>query len=430
MFIHESANWPHFTWDKDKISSLDRKALMHLGYLGGRMAAIGLDNRLKAMVETVTNDIVASSGIEGVNLDTDEVRSSVARKLGVDIPDTKEPTHFIDGIVEMMLDAIGNHRDPLTEERLFAWHRTLFPTGYSGLSPIRAGQYRVDEMTVVSGNFGRERIHYRAPKPDVVEAEMNSFISWLNIHDDSISAIVRAAIAHLWFVSIHPFDDGNGRMARAISDMVLAELDGDKLHFYSLSRQILKDRKHYYRVLESTQRGNVDITEWLEWFIGAHIQAVQDSDAMLSQVLRKATFWNVHAQCSISERQRGVLNIYLDGYDAKLTVKNWARQAGVSVDTASRDIADLVSKGILTPTPGRRRDIPYSINYTVADGQPLPFSEITIDESGKGPFISAIYKNGQTVCDKLITNDLARYKEHEVSLADLASKYFAYLLQN
>ncbi len=423
MFIHESQSWPDFRWNHEKINPLQLKAMHHLGYLAGRMAVIGFDSRLVATVESVTNDVVASSKIEGVELNTSEVRSSVAKKLGVKIADTKEPSHYVDGIVEMMLDATHHHAKPLTEDRLFMWHSALFPKS-SGLT---VGAYRYDEMSVVSGSFGRERIHYRAPAPQRVAQEMARFILWLN-STDSYPAMLKSGVAHLWFVSIHPFDDGNGRIARAISDMILASLDGDNLHFYSLSSQFLKDKNHYYKVLEQTQRGDGDITAWLEWYLNAIIAAIEDSGAILSMVLRKATFWTNHTQASISERQRMVLNRYLDGYDAKLTAKNWAKIANVSKDTALRDIDALVRQGILIPTPGRVRDIPYSIRYTATEEQELPFSGIRIEESGTDTFILATYKDGTQLRDRILSIDLQRLHSGEISISSLAYKYFAYLL--
>ena len=424
MFIHESPAWPNFSWDTAKISALEKTAMLRLGYLCGRMSAIGFDNRLSAMVEKVTNDVVASSSIEGIKLDTEEVRSSIGRKLGVNVPKSKDSTHYVDGIVEMMLDALKNHSSPLTEKRLSGWHHALFPTGYSGSYELNVGKYRDEEMSVVSGVFGRERVHYRAPHPDKVKPEMDRFLEWLNTPDVN-SPLLKAGIAHLWFVSIHPFDDGNGRIARAISDMILASLEGDELHYYSLSRQILKDRKHYYDALERTQRGNCDITLWLEWFLNAVIEAIADSNAMLSQVLRKATFWANHSESSISSRQRSVLNVYLDGYDAKLTAKNWARLAGTSTDTALRDIASLAKQHILIPTPGKVRDIAYSINYSRPDDNPENlFTDIRLD----GDYITATYRDGQELRDKVLATDLLRLSAGEIDLQSLAHKYFAYLL--
>lgn len=422
MFIHERENWTEFRWDASRITPLRLKAMHRLGYLAGRMAAIGFDSRMAATVEAVTNDVVASSEIEGVRLDTDEVRSSVARKLGVSIPESKDPTHYVEGIVEMMLDATHNHRAPLTTQRLFNWHTALFPNR----TALTVGAYRTDEMTVVSGTFGRERLHYRAPDPQAVAAEMGRFLTWLNDPQNEPD-ILKSAIAHLWFVSIHPFDDGNGRIARAISDMVLASLDGDGMHFYSLSRRISDDKKHYYKVLEQTQRGDGDITDWLIWYINAFISAIDDSDAMLSMVLRKSTFWATHSLTSVTERQRMVLNRYLDGYDAKLTAKNWEKIAGVSKDTALRDIASLVKKGILTPTPGKVRDIAYSINYTSQSSDASPFSDIAIEEAADKRYITARH-NASTLRDRVSLTDFERLQSGEITKEELAYKYFSYLL--
>lgn len=424
MFIHEHDNWTDFRWDKDTIEPLQLQAMHRIGYLAGRMAAIGFDSRLAATVEAVTNDVVASSEIEGVKLDTDEVRSSVARKLGAPLQKSKDPTHYVDGIVEMMLDATHNHKKPLTESRLFDWHQALFPNRTN----MNVGKYRVDEMSVVSGMFGRERIHYRAPSPERVAQEMRRFIDWINDAGNK-PGILKSAIAHLWFVSIHPFDDGNGRIGRAISDMLIAALDGDGMHFYSLSRQILKDKNHYYKVLEKTQRGDGDITEWIVWYFKAIIAAVEDSDAMLSLVLRKAAFWNVHSQASITDRQRMVLNTYLDGYDAKITAKNWEKIAGVSKDTALRDIDSLVKQGILVATPGRVRDVPYSINYTRHPMQESPFGDIKVESEGSDKFITARFKDSTMLRDRISATDARRLDDGEIGLQELAYKHFAYLLE-
>ncbi len=424
MFIHERRDWTKFHWEVDKINRLQLKAMHRLGYLAGRMASIGFDNQLIATVEAVTNDVVASSEIEGVRLDTDEVRSSVARNLGVTLEKDQDTSHYVEGIVEMMLDATRNYSEPLTEERLYKWHRMLFPNA----SDMTVGAYRSDEMSVVSGTFGRARIRDRVPSPDRVPDQMKAFLLWLNKEGDA-SAILKSAIAHLWFVSIHPFDDGNGRIGRAISDRVLAPLDNDNMHFYSFSRQILKDKRHYYKVLERTQRGEGDITEWLEWYFGAFIEAVEDSSAILSRVLRKATFWNAHSQSSISERQKMVLNKYLDGYEAKLTAKNWEKIAGVSKDTALRDIDSLVKQGILIPTPGRVRDIPYSIDISGQSNQrkESPFTDIDIQEEGAYHYITAKY-NGADLRDRIGEIDYARLKDGEIDLKALAYKHFAYVL--
>lgn len=424
MFIHERENWTEFRWNADEINELSMQAMHSLGYLAGRMAAIGLDSQLSASVESVTNDVIASWEIEGIRLDTEQVRSSVARRLGVLVPESKTPTHYIEGIVEMMLDATHNCDMPLDDKRLFGWHAALFPTAQFGM---HVAKYRTEEMSVVSGTFGRERIHYRAPAPACVKDEMRKFFEWLNLPANKPS-VIKSAIAHLWFVSIHPFDDGNGRIARAISDMVLAALDHERMRYYSFSRQILKEKNRYYDVLERTQRGDGDITEWLRWYFSAMIAAVDDSNAMLSQVLRKSTFWNTHAQTAISPRQRTVLNQYLDGYDAKLTAKNWAKIAGVSKDTALRDISDLVEKHVLAPTPGRVRDVAYSINYIIPAEAISPFSDIRIvTENGK-QYICATFKSETPLKDLVGQTDAKRLADGEISVDQLAVKHFAYLI--
>lgn len=427
MFIHENPSWPAFSWDRDAILPLQLKAMHMLGHLAGRMEALGFENRLTATLEALTNDVVASWEIEGLRLDTNEVRSSVARKFGVNVPKEVDSSHYVDGVVEMTLDATRNYAKPLTRERLFNWHVALFPNRRSDMT---VGAYRSEEMSVVSGTFGRERIHYRAPAPELVEAEMDRFIEWMATPGGE-GGILKSAIAHLWFVSIHPFDDGNGRIARAISDMILAELDGrEGMHFYSFSRQILSDKNHYYKVLERTQRGSGDITEWLQWYFNAFMGAIDDSNALLSQVLRKAAFWNAHAQSNISERQRVVLNHYLDGYEAKLTAKNWARIAEVSRDTALRDIEALVEQGVLIPTPGRVRDIPYSICYTRKEtpSETSLFSNGEITQEGDHSYITALFRDGTQLRDRVGTTDLKRLADGEITLESLLYKHFAYLL--
>lgn len=426
MFIHESPNWPKFRWNTAAIAESERKVIHSLGFLAGRMASIGFDDRLKATVEAITNDVVASSEIEGVKLNTDEVRSSLARKFGVTLPKEKDPTHYIEGIVDMMLDATQNIKKPLTEERLFGWHCALFPMGSSGGVPITVGAYRSEKMSVVSGAIGHEKVHYRAPEPERVPKEMERFLKWLN-GPNTKPSVTASAIAHLWFVCIHPFDDGNGRIARAISDMILAKFDNTQLRFYSLSRQIFKDRKHYYDILERTSRGDGEVTEWLAWYHNAVIKAIDDSNTMLSDVLRKATFWNAFVQKDISERQRKILNIYLDGYDAKLTAKNWQKLAKVSKDTALRDIASLEKQGILTATPGRVRDVAYSINYTAEASVLQHLTDIAIVRKNDFTYITATYKGSQPLSDRILEADLQRFENQEITLQDLALKYFAYL---
>ena len=360
MYIHQSNNWPHFSWDQAKITEKLLAVNKSAGYLAGRLSAIGFNAQEIAVVETITHDIVASSEIEGVMLNTDQVRSSVARKLGVTIAGETYSSHYIDGIVEMMMDATSNFKEPLTDDRLFGWHNCLFPYGRNGYTTIDVAKYRSAEMKVVSGMFGRENVHYEAPGPERVLGEMALFLDWFN-SPGTPSDYVKSAIAHLWFVCIHPFDDGNGRIGRAIADMALSQADGSPMRFFSMSRQIKKDKKSYYDILERTQKQDCDITAWLDWYLNCMLRAIADSDEMLSTILNKSIFWQTHAQDVISDRQRDVLNLYLDGYVGKLTTKNWAKLSKVSPDTALRDIKDLEEQGILEPQPGRVRDVSYGI---------------------------------------------------------------------
>ena len=360
-YIHQSEQWPHFTWDKelvaDKLATVNKAS----GFLMGRLNAIGFDAQMSASAEMLSNDIINSSEIEGISLNVKQVRSSIAKKLGIP-SDTDEPSsHYVEGIVEMMLDAVSHYRQPLTHERLFGWHNCLFPSGMSGYSRIDVAQYRKGEMKVVSGNYGREQVHYEASPAQDVSKEMDIFLDWFN--SDSIAPTsLKSAIAHFWFVCIHPFDDGNGRIGRAIADMALSQADDSAMRFFSMSRQINKDKKSYYDVLERvSHQTDVDITEWLLWYLDCMARAIHASDEVLSRILQKATFWQNHAHVAFTERQNKVLNIYLDGYIGKLTVKNWAKHCKVSADTASRDIKDLVSKGILEPQQGRMRDVFYGI---------------------------------------------------------------------
>lgn len=363
MYIHQTADWPHFIWDRDKIDAELIKLNKAAGFLEGRLSAIGFDVRQQAAVETLTHDIVASYGIENVVLDSSQVRSSVARRMGVRITGETEPSHYVEGVVEMMLDAVGNYRSPLTDERLFGWHSCLFPTGRSGMEVINVGRYRVDAMNVESGAMGREKIHYHAPEPEMVPVEIERFLAWFN-SDDTPKDYVKSAVAHFWFVSIHPFDDGNGRISRAIADMALSQADDSKMRYFSISRQINKEKREYNKMLEYCHKGSCDITAWIHWYLGCMLRAIEGAEGMLSSILDKAVFWQTHSQAVLNDRQKDTLNIWLDGYDGKLTVKNWARKAGTSADTAARDVKDLVEKGILAPVTGKHRNVPYGIRIS------------------------------------------------------------------
>lgn len=359
MYIYEHKEWPHFSWNKELVGEELNKVHKAVGYLMGRLSVIGFDDKMSAVVESISHDIVASFEIEGVELNNEQVRSSVARKLGISLQGSTESSHYINGIVEMALDATINFNAPLTHERLFGWHNCLFPTGWSGSVKIDVAQYRSGAMKVVSGMFGREEVHYVAPAPEKINEEMNQFLDWFN--SDAHNGYVKSAIAHLWFVSIHPFDDGNGRIGRAIADMALSQAENSQMRFFSISHQINKDKKQYYDILEKTQKGDCDITEWIIWYLDCLLRSVEQSDEILSRVLNKAIFWQNHAEAILSERQREVLNVYLDGYPGKLTAKNWAKRVKVSSDTAARDIKDLIEKGILVPQQGRVRDVFYGI---------------------------------------------------------------------
>lgn len=423
MFIHELDNWTQFAWDHDKVDAKLAEVSQALGYMHGRLSMIGFDEQLKATAESVTQDIVSSSEIEGVTLNTRSVRSSVARRLGVPYEETNDTlSHYVEGMVNVSLDATHNYKQPLTAERLFAWHGELFPPERTRLYRIDVGQYRKVGMQVVSGNMGRERVCYEAPAPERVPAEMEKFIAWYN-NPDSPATPLKAAIAHFWFVCIHPFDDGNGRLTRALSDMLLARAEDSNLRYYSMSKAIYADRKNYYLELERAQRGT-DITNWLMWFLNTLLSAVKDSDAVIGNVLNKTYFWHIHEDITCSERQKKILNIYLSGYDGKLTVKNWAKLADVSLDTANRDIADLVTKKMLRPIQGNVRNIAYNLCYDPHSS--LPFDNVHIEEHDGQKYICITYKQ-QAYSERLTEGDLQSLTQAERTTEDLAYKYFAYL---
>lgn len=423
MFIHERENWTDFRWDANQLIEPLAQVNRETGFLAGRLSAIGFDEQLYTVARTIANDIVASSAIEGIILNSSEVRSSVARKLGLKIADEKAPTHYVDGIVEMMMDATVNYLDSLSEKRLFSWHGALFPTGRSGLSETHVGTYRTEPMQVVSGMFGREKVHYHAPDAEKVPEEMKKFIHWFN--DKNVKpSYIKSAIAHLQFVSIHPFDDGNGRIARALSDMILAQVESNGRRFYSLSAEINKEKSAYYDVLERTQHGDGDLTEWLVWYLKCINNAVMETYTMLSGVLRKSIFWRTHSQVSISEREKNVLNTYLDGYDAKLTIKNYAKLCKISPDTAARDIHNLEEKGVLCMAQGRVRDASYSLIFS---HDTLSYENLTTIEHDGKHYISATFSDHHKIEEQISDIDKFRFTQGEITLQDLADKYFAFL---
>lgn len=363
MYIHETDSWPIFTWDRTRTDPKLAAINKATGYLDGILSAIGFDVKERAAVEVYTHDIVASSEIEGLLINSDQVRSSIARRMGIKITGEVPYGHYVEGIVEMMLDAVQGYDKPLTNDRLFGWHSCLFPGGRSGYEEINVGKYRVDEMSVISGVLDREKVHYRAPSPDRVQKEMDVFLKWFN--DPSTPRdYIKSAVAHFWFVSIHPFDDGNGRIGRAIADMALSQADNSPRRYFSMSRQIGQEKNKYYDILERCQKGTTDLTAWIEWYLDCMLRAIKGAEEMLSSILDKAVFWQNHSQADINERQRTVLNIFLDEDKGKLTAKRWAKLAIVSPDTAVRDVQYLTEIGILVPEEGKVRNIAYGIKIS------------------------------------------------------------------
>lgn len=364
-YIHQRKEWPHFTWAEDRLIKLLIEVRHKQGKLLGQMENLGFDLKSEASLQTLTLDVLKSSEIEGEFLNADQVRSSIARRLGLDIAGVVSVDRNVEGIVEMMLDATQNFKTPLIEERMFGWHAALFPTGRSGTQKIVVGRWREndksDPMKVVSGPIGRETNHFQAPDAVVLKDEMGHFFKWFN-SETYIDPVIRAAIAHLWFVTIHPFDDGNGRIARAIADMQLARADKSSNRFYSMSAQIRNERNAYYDILESTQKETLDITAWLEWFLGCLDRALSASNETLTNVLQKARFWEKHKFASLNERQKLIINKLLNGFIGKLTSSKWALMAKCSSDTAVRDINDLIKKDILVKDESGGRSTSYSLN--------------------------------------------------------------------
>ncbi|WP_291727669.1 Fic family protein [Bernardetia sp.] len=365
MYIYQQTDYPNFTWADDKIIFILGQVRHLQGKVIGKMELLGFDLQKEATLETTVLDILKSTEIEGKNLDIQQIRSSVAKNLGVEIQDGVYVERDVEGVVEMILDATQNFRDTLTKERLFAWHASLFPTGRSGMQKIEVGSFIKDtkgRMQVVSGVLGKEKVHYEALVATDLEREINSFLAWLNDEKIEIDPILKAAIAHFWFLTIHPFEDGNGRIARAIADMFLARADETNHRFYSMSAQIRVERKEYYAVLEQTQKGTVDITNWLEWFLNCLLNALQNSDEIIKKVLKKYRFWTQHAQTNFNERQKLMLNKLLDNFYGKLTTSKWAKMTKCSSDTALRDINDLLEKNILKRQKAGGRSTSYQLN--------------------------------------------------------------------
>ena len=363
MYIWQQATWPGFTWDDAALSTLLSKANKEQGRLKGKLEAMGFKTQGEALLQTLTQDVIQSSDIEGEKLSSAQVRSSIARRLGMDIAGLVPADRNVEGVVEMMLDATQEYDSPLTDERLFGWQAALFPTGRSGIHKIIVGAWRDDSegpMQVVSGPIGRERVHFEAPPAEQIPEESARFLEWFN-QPKEFDPLLASGLAHLWFISLHPFEDGNGRIARAIADMVLAQGENSSQRSYSMSAQIREERDDYYNTLERTQKSSLDITLWQEWFLGCLSRAVENAHDNLEEALRKARFWDRYAKEPLNKRQIKVLNRLMDNFEGKLTSSKWATIAKCSQDSAGRDIKDLIERGALRKDPGGGRSTSYSI---------------------------------------------------------------------
>ena len=363
MYIYQLKDWPHFTWNNDDLLITLGRVRNIQGKLTGKMESFGFDLRKEAMLETMTLDVLKSTEIEGEILNPDQVRSSIARRLGMDISGLIASDRNVDGIVDLMLDATQKFMETLSSDRLFGWHSALFPIGRSGINKITAGDWRKDStgpMQVVSGAMGKEKVHFQAPDASNLENEMDDFISWFN-KEEQLDPVIKAGVAHLWFVTLHPFDDGNGRIARALTDMLLARSDGTSQRFYSMSAQIRQERKEYYNILERTQKGSLDITAWLKWFLNCLLNALESTDKILGKVLYKAQFWKKYGLITLNERQKLLINRLLDEFTGKLTTSKWSKIAKCSSDSALRDIQDLINKGIVRKESAGGRSTHYEL---------------------------------------------------------------------
>jgi Fic family protein len=371
-YIWQNGEWPDFTWDEARIAPGLAKARQSIGYILGLMSAIGFRTQEEAELAAITDTIDNSGKIEGENLGTEAIRSSVARRLGVDIGGVLPADRHVEGVVEMMLDATKNSAAPLTVERLFGWQAALFPTGRSGIGKIRTGAWRDDAegpMRVISGPMGREKVHYEAPGADLVPAEMSSFIDWFN--ESPIDPILKSALAHLRFVTIHPFDDGNGRLARAIADMALARADSSPMRFYSITAEIRKERARYYEILEETQKGGLDVTDWILWYLECLDRALETTKESILKTKDRSDFWSRVNDLALNARQKSMLRLMLDGFEGKMTTSKWAAICKCSQDTAGRDILGLVEAGLLARGPEGGRSTGYEIvNQAIIQRQP------------------------------------------------------------
>jgi len=363
MYLYDNQNWPIFEWNSEKLLPLLAYVRNRQGKLIGKMGALAFELQNEANLEILTIEILKSTEIEGEFLDREQVRSSIARRLGLDISGLVYSERNVDGIVDLMLDATKKYDKELTKERLFSWHASLFPAGQSGMYKIITGNWRDDStgpMQVVSGALGKEKVHYQAPSAAQLENEMQIFFDWFNF-EQHVDSVLKAAIAHLWFVTLHPFEDGNGRISRALSDMLLARSDEQSYRFYSMSTQIRKERNLYYDILEKTQKSSLDITNWLEWFLNCLLHSIQDSEKLLEKVIYKHVFWLKHSKLTLNDRQRKILNVLMDNFEGVLNTTKWAKIGKCSQDTALRDIQDLIEKGILTKTEQGGRSTNYEL---------------------------------------------------------------------
>ena len=362
-YIWEHKDWPKLTWDENSLYKLIANVAHEQGRMQGKLESLGFDLRNEAQLVTRTEDVVKSSEIEGERLDYNEVRSSIARRLGLDAGGIVHASERVEGVVEMMHDTTQKYDEILSAERLFAWHAALFPTDIAGTAGIQIGCWRDDRngpMQVVSGQIGQETVHFQAIPANRVDEEVSLFLNWFENFGEMHPLLI-AGLAHLWFLTIHPFEDGNGRIARAITDMALSRSEKFTQRYYSMSSQICADRKAYYRILEVTQRGSVDVTNWMSWFLDCLLRSIKRSDTTLNTVLKKAQFWARFAQESLNSRQIKVMNRVLDGFSGKLTSTKWAKMAKCSQDTATRDINDLIERGGLKRDRAGGRSTSYSL---------------------------------------------------------------------
>lgn len=362
IYIHQLKNWPNLQWDEQEFNSLLSEVRILQGKLMGKVELLGFELKDEANLETLIQDVVQTSEIEGEILNPELVRSSIATRLGLEYSGLEHSDRHVDGIVELMLDATQNNNKTLTDERLFGWHAALFPTGRSGMHKIEVANWRSGDMQVVSGGIGREIVHYEAPKAGQLASEMKNFIDWYNNDDQNLESLLKAALAHLWFITIHPFDDGNGRIARAITDMQLSKSDGVNQRFYSMSTEINKQKKSYYTILERTQKGDLDITDWIIWFLECLKNSILHSSVIVDKVVKKHHFWVKYASKISNERQQTMLNKLMDNFEGNLNTSKWAKMAKTSPDTALRDITDLVNKGILIKANSGGRSTHYILN--------------------------------------------------------------------